>query len=120
MIASSVDVAIMTTHHPGWDDRKLPLWSERVIATLPDGHALANRSALHWSDLAGEPLLMQPRGAGPEMQRLLAIKLASFDAQRLLCQDVSVDRMMSLVGAGFGICLMLEGATGARYDGVLY
>lgn len=27
--------------------------------------------------------------------------------------------VVSLVGAGFGIYLMLEGATGARYDGVV-
>ncbi len=31
---SSVDIAIMTTSRSGWDDRILPLWSERVIAAL--------------------------------------------------------------------------------------
>lgn len=120
MINRSVGVAIMTAYYHGWDDRKLPLWSERVIAAIPEGHPLANRSILHWKDLVGEALLIQQRGAGPEMQRLLAIKLDPFGVQRLLHQDVSVDRMMGLVGAGFGICLVLEGATGARYDGVLY
>ena len=120
MITSSVDVAIMTTYYPGWDDRRLPLWSERVIVALPEGHPLSDRSVLQWTDLAGQSLLVQQRGAGPEMQRLLATKLDPFGAQRLLHQDVSVDRLTSLAGAGFGICLMLEGATGARYDGVVY
>lgn len=120
MITGSVDVAIMTTYYPGWDDRKLSLWSERVIAALPEGHPLADRSVLHWTDLASQSLLVQQRGAGPEMQRVLAAKLDPFGAQRLLHQDVSVDRLMSLAGAGIGICLMLEGATGARYDGVIY
>ncbi|WP_184805773.1 LysR family transcriptional regulator [Rhizobium leucaenae] len=120
MITSTVDVAIMTTFYPGWDDRKLPLWSERVIAALPEGHTLAQKPLIQWTDLAGQPLLVQQRGPGPEMQRLLAAKLDPFGAQRLLHQDVSVDRLMSLAGAGFGIYLMLEGATGARYDGVVY
>ena len=120
MITSTVDVAIMTTYCPGWDDRKLPLWSERVIAALPEGHHFVQKPVIQWSDLAGQPLLVQQRGAGPEMQRLLASKLDPFGAQRLLHQDVSIDRLMSLAGAGFGIYLMLEGATGARYDGVVY
>jgi len=120
MITSSVDVAIMTTYYPGWDGHKLPLWSERVIAALPEGHPLTEKTVLQWTDLAGETILVQQRGAGPEMERLLAIKLDPLGVQRFLHQDVSVDRLMGLAGAGFGICLILEGATGARYDGVAY
>ncbi|MFG1404189.1 LysR family transcriptional regulator [Xanthobacter sediminis] len=120
MIAGTVDVAIMTTYFPGWDDKKFPLWSERVVAALPEGHPLIEKPVLQWTDLAGQSLLVQQRGPGPEMQRLLAAKLNPFGTQRFLHQDVSVDRLMSLAGAGFGIYLILEGATGARYDGVVY
>ena len=120
LIASTVDVAFMTTHYSGWDDRKLPLWSERVIAALPEGHPLSEKPMIQWADLAGQPLLVKQRGSGPEMRRLIAAKLDSFGAQRLLYQDVSFDRLMSLAGAGIGIYPMLEGATGARYDGVVY
>lgn len=120
MITSTVDVAIMTTYYRDWDDRKLPLWSERVIAALPEGHPLVEKSVLQWTDLAGEALLVQQRGAGPELQSLLATKLDPLGVERFLHHDVSVDRLMGLVGAGFGICLILEGGTGARYDGVAY
>jgi DNA-binding transcriptional LysR family regulator len=118
--AGIVDIAIMTASCPGWEDRKLPLWSERVIAALPAGHPLCEKPAMRWTDLAGHPLLVKQRGSGPEMCRLIAAKLDCFGAQRLLYQDVGFDRLMSLAGAGIGIYLMLEGATGARYDGVVY
>jgi DNA-binding transcriptional LysR family regulator len=87
---------------------------------LPEGHPLTEKTVLEWTDLAGEALLVQQRGAGPEMKRLPAIKLDPLGMQRFLHQGVSIDRLMGLVGAGFGICLILEGATGARYDGVAY
>jgi DNA-binding transcriptional LysR family regulator len=117
MINSSVDIAIMTTNYRGWDDRKPSLCSERVIAALPEAHALATRSVLHWSDLTDQELLIQQRVAGPEMQRLLAAKLDPLGRHQLLHQDVSVDRLASLVGAGFGICLILEGETVQRVGG---
>jgi len=120
LTAGIVDVAIITASCPGWEDRKLPLWSERVIAALPDGHPLCEKPAIAWADLAGNPLLVRQRGSGHEMQRLIAAKLDTFGPQRLLQQDVSFDQLTSLSGAGIGISLMLEGATGARYDGVVY
>lgn len=36
LTGNAVDVAIMTICRPGWDDRVLPLWSERVIVALPE------------------------------------------------------------------------------------
>ena len=120
LTASIVDVAIMTTSCPSWEDRKLPLWSERVIAALPDGHPLCEKPAIQWGDLAGHPLLVEHRGSGPEMRRLIAAKLDASGEQRLLHQDVSFDRLTSLTGVGIGISLMLESATGARYEGIVY
>lgn len=114
------DVAIITTCHTDWDDHKLPLWSKRVIAALPEEHPLAEKSVLQWTDLACKPLLVQQCGAGPEMQRLLAIKFDPLGAQHFLHEDVSVDRLLGLVGAGCGTLLALEGATGATYPGVVF
>ena len=120
LTAGIVDIAIMTDSCWNWEDRKLPLWSERVIAALPDGHPLCEKSAILWADLAGHPLLVKQCSSDLEMRRLIAAKLDAFGAQRLLHQDVGFDRLTSLSGAGIGISLTLEGATGARYDGVEY
>ncbi len=35
-------------------------------------------------------------------------------------QDSGLDRLLSLVSAEYGALLMLEGATGIRYEGVTY
>jgi DNA-binding transcriptional LysR family regulator len=48
LAGNTIDVAIMTACHPGWDDRALPLWSERVIAALPEQHPFGDRSPIHW------------------------------------------------------------------------
>lgn len=119
-LANAIDVAVVIAQGGGWDDRSLSLWSERVIVALPEGHSLCDRAVLKWADLAGYPILVQERGAGPEMQRLLEAKLGAFASQRFSRQDGGIDRLMGMVGAGFGLYLLFEGATGAHYDDVVY
>jgi len=120
LAANMIDVAIMSASYPSWDGRRLPLWSERVIMALPRDHPLGTQTAVSWQALATERLLLSQRGPGPELERLLIAKLKSFGGQRIQRQDVGLDRLLSLVGAGYGATLVLEGATGAQYDGVVY
>ena len=51
LFGNAVDVAIMTIYRPGWDDRVLPLWSERVIVALPEHHSLCGHDVIHWPEL---------------------------------------------------------------------
>jgi DNA-binding transcriptional LysR family regulator len=117
---SAIDVAFVVENHPGRDDKSLSLWSERVVVALPEDHLLASRDIVHWSDLRHEPLLLPQRGPGQEFLKLLVSKLGHPDPCRLLRHDVGLDRLLTLVGAGWGILLALEGATGATYPGVTY
>jgi DNA-binding transcriptional LysR family regulator len=120
LTGNAIDVAIMTTCRPSWDDRVLPLWSERVIVALPEHQPLGERGVVHWPELSNERLLIPQRGPGPELEGLLTARLHGRGPLRILHQDAGLDRLLSLVGAGYGTLLMLEGATGARYDGVVY
>ena len=52
LTGNAVDVAIMTICRSGWDDRVLPLWSERVIVALPEHHSLGGHDVIHWPELA--------------------------------------------------------------------
>lgn len=115
---STVDIAVMTASRSKWDDRVLPLWSERVIAALHDRHPLSKKDLVRWADLAGETILIPHNG--PELERLLVSRLGSYGAQRVLRQEAARDRLLSLVAAEYGALLMLEGGTGTRYENVVY
>jgi DNA-binding transcriptional LysR family regulator len=120
LATSSVDIAVMTASRSGWDGKTLPLWSERVIAALRTDHPLSKEEVVRWPDLAGETILLPQNGPGPELERLLLARLGEYGAQRVLRQEVSLDRLLSLVAVGYGILLMLEGGTGIHYENITY
>ena len=120
LASNAIDVAIMTSDSRNGEGRCLPLWSERVIVAIPESHPLSGLSAVEWENLAGERLLVPSHGPGPELERLLTTKIRQGGPSCLLHQDVCIERLMTLVGLGFGLLLVLEGATGAHYDGVVY
>lgn len=118
--SAAIDVAFVATNHSENDSTSLSVWSERVVVALPEDHLLASRDIVRWSDLTHEALLLPQRGPGPEFLKLLASKVGHPDPRLLLRHDVGLDRLLTMVGAGWGILLALEGATGAAYPGVTY
>ena len=119
LAGNAIDIAIMTGQAAAWNDRVLSLWSERVIVAFRATHPLARKDKIYWTDLTEEKFLLQQQGPGPELEGLLAAKLRN-GAQHVIHQESSLDRLLSLVGADFGALLMFEGATGVRYEGVVY
>lgn len=117
---SAIDIAFVSGDSPGWSDRSLALWSERIVAAIPESHPLAAQEFINWSELKGEPLLLPQRGPGPEFLRLLSSKIGHVDITRIVHHDVALDRLLTLVGIKRGILLALEGATGGAYPGVTF
>lgn len=120
LASAAIDVAFVAGNKSRWDGKSLPVWSERVVVALPDDHMLSAREAVHWSDLSQEPLLLPRGGPGLEFFQLLVSELGCSNHPRLLHHDVSLDRLLSLVSAGWGPLLALEGATGVTYPGVTF
>lgn len=116
----AIDIAFAVEGNPRWDGRSLPVWSERIVVALAEDHPLGNRDVVHWSDLKQESVLLPQRGPGPEFHQLLMNKLGRPDLCRLVRHDVALDRFLTLVGAGCGLLLALEGATGVVYPGVVF
>ncbi|WP_426443187.1 LysR family transcriptional regulator [Bradyrhizobium genosp. P] len=99
LAGSAIDVAVVAEPNPRWSDRSLSVWSERVVAALPENHPLTDRDVVHWGELRHEPLLMSQRGPGPEFLKLLISKLGSSDPCPLLRHDVGLDRLLSFAWA---------------------
>ncbi|MTJ82483.1 MAG: hypothetical protein F8N37_15960 [Telmatospirillum sp.] len=96
------------------------LWSERIVVALPQAHPLSANAPIHWSEINNECFLINRREPGPEFQEAVRMKFVEWDPKHVAEQDLGVDRILSLVGAGFGLALVLEGATGASYPGVVF
>ncbi|WP_456796891.1 LysR substrate-binding domain-containing protein [Bradyrhizobium sp. USDA 4473] len=118
--SSALDIAFVVEGNHRWTGKSLSVWSERFVVALPGDHALAQQDNVQWADLRGQRLLLPQRGPGPEFLQLLLRKLGDQNPCPVLRQDVSADRLLTLVGAGWGIALALEGATGATYPGVTF
>lgn len=115
-----VDVAFVVEGNFRWKGESLPVWSERVVVALPENNSLARSDTVRWIDLRKCSLLVPERGPGPEFVSLVTRKLRGSETYHIDRHDVSLDRFLTLVGAGYGVLLALEGATGPSYPGVVF
>jgi DNA-binding transcriptional LysR family regulator len=117
----ALDIAIVTGDAPIQDNKALSLWSERTLVALPEGHSLADREAVYWTDLRSETLVLSHYDPGRELEDLVLSKLVSpEDRPRIERHDVSRGIIKSLVSLGFGISLVTESDTGASFSGLIY
>ena len=113
----TIDVAIVTGDRPLVGSKSIPLWSERIVAILPEAHKLAARDAVSWTDLGSETLVLGQRDPGPAIQELLSAKLTSpEDRPNIVSYDISGESVKSLISAHFGISLTLEASLGANVN----
>ncbi len=116
-----LDVAVVTGDPEPGEKNAMYLWTERVMAVLPEIHPMVEKKQVHWSDLRDETFLLRRADPGAEFRDILVSKLAQFGAQpRLVVHDASQESIGSLVGAGFGISLVTEASIGTRIPGVAY
>lgn len=102
-------------------NKALPLWSERVLVSLPKEHPLAARDVVYWTDLRNERVLLSQYDPGREFEDLLISKLVSPENRPTIERhDVSRGIIKSLVSMGFGISLVMESDTGATFAGLIY
>jgi DNA-binding transcriptional LysR family regulator len=117
----AIDVAIVTGEIPLLGSKTMSLWSERIMIALPEGHQLADGETVYWTDLKGETLLISRHEPGPEIQERLLTKLVSpGDRPKAIFHDASRGNIKSLVGAGFGVSLVMESDVGPNFYRLIY
>jgi DNA-binding transcriptional LysR family regulator len=117
----ALDIAIVTSELPLLADQGMPLWSERILLASLEGHPLASRDVLYWTDLRGETVLLSQYDPGRELEDLLMSKLVSpEDRPKIARHDVSRGIIKSLIAAGFGVSLVTESDIGANFSGLTY
>jgi DNA-binding transcriptional LysR family regulator len=119
--SGAIDIAVVTGEQALLGSKSMPLWSERILAVLPENHKLAAHQRVAWTDLAGETLLLGRGDPGPAMQDYLAAKVITpGDRPRIVWQDVSRESIKNLVGASMGIGLTLEASLGEHSEGIVH
>jgi DNA-binding transcriptional LysR family regulator len=89
------------------------LWSERVMAVVPDGHALCDSDRIYWSDLRRERLVLSKQESGGDLASLIRARLSEPGWQpNIEVQDMSRDNVVNLVSIGGFVSLTTDAALG--------
>lgn len=117
----TADVVIVTGGVPLQDNNVRPLWSERILVSLPEDHVLAAGAVVYWTDLRNEIVLLSQHDPGRELEDLLISKfLSSGNRPKIERHDVSRGVIKSLISMKLGISLVLESDIGASFAGLVY
>jgi DNA-binding transcriptional LysR family regulator len=102
-----LDIAFVVGAPEPSDCHSRRIWTEPLVAALPDIHPLAGRDHITWTDLASETFLVRPGGAGPQVHDHIILRLSGRWTTPSI-QRFAVERctLVSMVGQGFGITLL--------------
>ncbi|MGW1783965.1 LysR family substrate-binding domain-containing protein [Streptomyces sp. NPDC002143] len=97
------------------------LRSERLVAALPAGHRLADRSRIALEELAGEPFVVHPSRDRSSMHgRVLAACARAGFVPSPSTEVGETSTLVVFVAAGHGVALVPESVQSLRLDGVVY
>ncbi|WP_274626398.1 LysR family transcriptional regulator [Arvimicrobium flavum] len=105
--ADRLDVVFVagTPELPDCHSRRI--WTEPLLAVLPEQHLLAGRPAVTWADLAGETFLVRHGGTGPQVHSHIVLRHAGrWPSPSIQRFDVGRGTLLSMVGQGFGITIV--------------
>jgi DNA-binding transcriptional LysR family regulator len=114
----SLDVALVTTHALRRGTNSIPVYRERLVAALPNGHILASYESLTWSLLGDQTFLTQGWDHSHSARDFYASLLGS--PVKFSSHPASKQSVMALVGAGFGVTLAAQSQSEVLFPGVVY
>ena len=97
---------------PPEDLATLPIASERLVAAVPPGHDLAQRSGLRLGELAGLPVVCMPPGTG--IRAAFDQACAAADIRPAITLEASAAATIAdLAARGMGVAILSESMGGA-------
>ncbi|WP_345892832.1 LysR family transcriptional regulator [Roseomonas gilardii] len=103
------------------DCHSRPIWTEPLLALLPEQHPLAAQPAVTWDDLASEAFLVRHGGTGPQVHDHILLRLAGrWSAPSILRFDVGRSTLLSMVGQGFGVTIAGAATSLLPSNGVVF
>jgi DNA-binding transcriptional LysR family regulator len=116
-----LDIAIMIGEAPYGGLMCRPFWSERILVAMPEGHPLAARERIHWTDLTGERFLLTERDPGPETRNMLLGKLGMPGyTPEIDMDDIGREAVLSAIALGGRLSIVAESALGIHVPGVTF
>ena len=107
--SDEVDFGIGCLVRPDPDVIAEPLFSDRLAAFVPAGHALARRRSLRFRELGTHPLILT--GQETSVRQLLERTLADQRLPIQIAQEVTyMSTAIGLVEAGIGVAILPESA----------
>ncbi|QLH13057.1 LysR family transcriptional regulator [Paracoccus pantotrophus] len=97
------------------------LWQERVHLAVPEGHHLSSSSRVTWDELRAEHFLVPCGNAGAELDKRYLEQLSkSGPSPKISIHDVGRENLLSLVGHGCGVALVLSSSMHSQHAGVRF
>jgi len=118
MTEHRLDAAIVGGHTMWPHMSAVPLFRERMIAAVPNGHQLAEMPVLDWNLLGGETILVQGWDDNHTQREFFATFLGN--GARFQTHAASNQTIIALVGAGAGVTLATESQAEAQFPGVIF
>lgn len=119
--ADRLDIAFVAGTPELPDCHTRQIWTELLLAALPERHPLAGQSAVTWADLAAETFLVRHGGTGPQVHNHIVLRLAGrWSAPSILRFDVERGTLLSMVGQGFGITIVGAATSLLPTSGVVF
>lgn len=118
--AGSLDILILSGAAEQANTNVLGLWSEPMFVALPQGHPLALRERVYWSDLHGVSFIAA-RTTADDITAMVMTKLAQAGEEpSIVVTDTSREAVLGSVGAGRGMTLVTAGSLGMTVDNVIF
>ena len=96
------------------------IFSEQLVAALPQAHPLNKKGFLRLADLANEPFILQPHPPSPHTDNTLQIFANAGFTPQIVQTVEEVHTALGLVAAGIGITLLPSSIQNVQMRGIAF